>query len=156
MSCNNINIVNVDLSHASIGLMLFNTSYCEISGCNISYNNDLAVYMWFASQCKISGCNISYNNLAVYIWYASQCKFMKNNFIKNTHDVSFSVDYLEIHNNIWERNYFDKKIPFLPKILVGKVKTRYTYQLWNQEFPIYRIGFYFDWFQAQKPYDIGG
>jgi parallel beta-helix repeat protein len=131
VDCNDITIQNLNLSHATRGLML--------------YNSD---------NCKVSGNNFSYNNVGIFLSYSGQNSFTENNFIKNVRDVSFFVDYLEFHSNIWIRNYFDNKIPFLPKIMIGTVKTRFT-----GYFPdsyIYRPGFYFDWFPTKKPYDIGG
>jgi nitrous oxidase accessory protein len=136
MSCKNINIMNINLSHASIGLMLFNTT-----------------------NCVISNTNISCNNLAVYIWFSSENKFIKNNFIQDGQLVSFKVDSPG-RNNIWRGNYYDKKTPFLPIIMIGTLITPFVIHVPfpppGGDIPIVRPKFYFDWFPAHEPYNIGG
>jgi parallel beta-helix repeat protein len=133
VDCNHIIIKNQNLYQATCGLMLYNTN-----------------------DCTISKNNFSYNNVGVYLSYSTRNNFIENNFIQNERDVSFIINYLEIHNNRWERNYFNKKISFLPKIIRGTVETRYKFHFGGQESPIYRIGFNFDWHPAQEPYDIPG
>jgi parallel beta-helix repeat protein len=136
MSCKNINIINVNLSHASIGLMLYNST-----------------------NCMISNTNISFNNLAIYIWFSSENKFMKNNFIQDGQLVSFKVDSPGRHN-LWRGNYYDKKTPFLPIIMIGTLITPFVIHIPvpppGGDIPIVRPKFYFDWFPAYKPYNIGG
>jgi len=133
VDCNYITIKNQNLSHATSGLMLYNTDNCTVT------NN-----------------NFSYNNIGCYLSYSSRNSFTENNFIQDERDISFIVDYLEIHNNIWTKNYFDKKIPFLPKIMIGKVETRYGYSFMGEYVNFFRPGFYFDWHPAKEPYDIPG
>jgi parallel beta-helix repeat protein len=130
--CNNITIQNSDLSHATRGLVMYNTNDCNIT------NN-----------------NFSYNNVGIYFSYSTRNHFTENNFVQNGKDVSFIINYLEIHNNIWVKNYYSKKISFLPKIMVGTVETRYKSYIGGEESSIYRIGFIFDWNSVKKPYVNG-
>jgi parallel beta-helix repeat protein len=157
MNCNNITMTNVELSHASIGLAMFNCNNIIILHVDLSHAS-IGLKMFKTSNCNISHSNISYNSEGVYLWYSREIEFFKNNFIQNERDVFFIVDWQGSHN-VWSRNYFDHKIPLLPKIMKGTMRTKFVIHLPfpppGGDIPIYRVKFYFDWFPALVPYSMG-
>ncbi len=134
IDCENISITNLDLSNTDVGVTLFNTN-----------------------NCLISKNNIINNNIGIYLYFSSENKFYKNNFINNGKNVNFELDYSYLHTNSWVRNYFDNKLPFVPKVLVGRVRSRFKFPPvipGGSAIDLYRPGFNFDWCPALRPYDI--
>ena len=156
--CSNIKITNLDLSDTTVGLEVFNSEYCTFSENNLS-NDMVGLTLSGSSACTISRNNIAYDILGVSISYSGGCTFRENNFQHNLIlNVEFTVNFIQIHTNFWFRNYFDRKLPFIPKIMIGRVQTPFTTYdpMSGIKFPVFRPGFYVDLFPSNKPYDIPG
>jgi parallel beta-helix repeat protein len=69
--------------------------------------------------------NIMNNTIGVQLDSSLSNKFLSNNFINNSQShATFVADGLLDSHNIWKRNYWERKIPIGPKIIVGLFKSR--------------------------------
>ncbi len=87
------------------------------------------------------------NNPDIYLEDSSKNRITSNNFKKNENSSTFH-HIGRPYRNVWFRNYWDTIIPFLPKIIFGKI----TFHYYDGSFTINWINI--DWFPAKEPYDI--
>jgi len=121
---------------------------------NIENNENRGVYL-VGSENKIYRNNFKQNYWGVILDFSYNNSIFENNFIRNNFLGSFRVDYTRIHDNNWDKNYYSFYFRIFPKIIWGRVKTKYY---WipgdNYKMYIYRHGINFDWNPAEEPYDI--
>jgi parallel beta-helix repeat protein len=114
----------------------FGISVSECNGISIAYNQ------------------ITDNNVGVTLSPSGFISVKKNNLIQNIRDVRFSMRLLDVFTNKFKRNYWGM-FSLKPHIVIGTLE--FIIPIFS--FPPYILvelpWFYFDWFPAQKPYDIG-
>ena len=123
VSCYNIKVENLNVSHTVVGVELFNTSNSEITSNNIknnrngiraldsSFNNITAnnitantgsgIFLYSSPQNTVRENNITDNFHGTLLWESSQNKFYHNNFINNTYQESNIWSY----QAIWHDGY---------------------------------------------------
>lgn len=141
MDCNNITILNQDISHTGIGIQMIESNECTISNndiysnyicgiqmidsdnCIISENdiysnNDCAIQMMNIDNCMISDNNIYSNYFALLLEFTSLNTFKRNNFGNNfVHVVSIFGSLNNWNGNYWNRpRIFPKLILEIPRI----------------------------------------
>jgi parallel beta-helix repeat protein len=89
----------------------------------------------------------NFENDSIYLYCSGNTLITKNNFYQS--HASFSnTGYNHI---IWIGNYWDKS-RLLPKPIIGEIGTLLSGNGYIHRLPWVN----FDWFPAQKPYNIGG
>jgi parallel beta-helix repeat protein len=144
-------------THAGIELGSY-TFRNKIIQNRILFNTEYGIEIYgFANE--IDKNLIKNNKQGVFIYYSSNNSLKKNDFIQNVQHVVFTVDYRQVHSNLWNANYFDDKINIFPRLLIGIVKTRFYLPPlgpYGGKIYIYRQGFNIDWHPVIKPYNIPG
>ncbi len=177
--CSNCHIKNVTISNVDYGIQLGFSSENTISN-NRIFNSNCGVFIDAFSESNTIHDNIinntheygiylkgSYttihknsfenNDAGIYIDFSYNNTISENNFINNSqYHIYYLVHYLLPKNNKFTQNYYDDAGLFI-KIIIGKVKTRFTCQFVPGEITnIYRPGFIIDWHPAHEPYAIKG
>jgi parallel beta-helix repeat protein len=127
INCNNITIKNQDITNTSIGVEIL-----------------------FSDNCNIINNNINHNEIGIFLLYSANIIINKNNFIKNDIDADYIIwnedPYIAV--NIWDMNYWDKRIfPIHPIIGVKHVHILY---IWWRVIPIIT----FDWNPSNMIYEL--
>ena len=130
VKCDNITVQNQNLSNTDVGIHLFDTDNCIITGNNISSNNDdgiwledsnnnyicsnnisnnrwHGIYFWSSSNNTITGNNISSNNWnGIWLDYSSNNTILGNNISNNGNGIylGYSSDNSISGNNISSNN----------------------------------------------------
>jgi len=143
VNCNSITIQNQNLSNTSVGIELFKTLNCIISGNDVSNssdgifiynssnntflknnilnNNEYGIRLQYSNNNKISGNEISNNkHRGIGLSYSSNNKIYLNNFINNTNNV-YSYNSTNIWDSTSEINYTYN----------GKTFTNYLGNYWD-------------------------
>jgi parallel beta-helix repeat protein len=157
ISSNNV-IKNNDIINNKNGIVIERSTTNNIIRNNIIENNKgYAIYVK-GSMNSIKKNNIKNNGKGIYLYF-SYCNIIhKNNFIENGGKFAFfTVDYTRPNDNLWTRNYYER-FRFLPKLVIGRIKTKYhwTDPYTFEEVYAHKFGLNFDWRPAKKPYDIEG
>ncbi len=124
INCDNVNVINQDISDTNVGITLLNTINSFISSSTVS-NNDYGIYI-YSSQINVTDNNISNNERGIYLDKSSNST-ITNNIISNNDDgiyltssnskntiasnyILTNKDGITIYNsknNIIYDNYFD-------------------------------------------------
>jgi parallel beta-helix repeat protein len=84
----NIRVEGLNLSRATAGVELWETSNSTISGNNITANNDYGIYLEHSSSNSISGNNITANNYSgIFLTSSSSNSISGNNIANNFHGI---------------------------------------------------------------------
>jgi parallel beta-helix repeat protein len=126
--CDNNRIENNSISENNRGLSIFNSNNCLIKNCDFSYDSK-GVLMRGDGDITINNC----------------C------FKKDGRPISFLIDYTKIRTITLSHNYYSNKLPFLPKIIIGNVQTRFIIHTIDGPVAIDRPGFLFDFSPALIP-----
>jgi parallel beta-helix repeat protein len=146
-------IDNNFISKCDCGIDLIYASITDVTDNMVSENN----FGISVSECN--GISIAYNqitdnNVGVTLSPSGFISVKKNNLIQNIRDVRFSMRLLDVFTNKFKRNYWGM-FSLKPHIVIGTLE--FIIPIFS--FPPYILvelpWFYFDWFPAQKPYDIG-
>jgi parallel beta-helix repeat protein len=155
-SYNNKIIKNKILFNKQYGLYMGgNNDFNYIFYNEIRKNSDAGVYVigFFNTIYKNS---LMSNKDGVFLFYSYNNSITENNFINNENQIIFVLDYRSVHSNFWDANYFDDKIGFMPRVIVGIVRTRFSFSFYyGSVIYIYRLGFNIDWNPSLIPYDMG-
>lgn len=84
--CNQIWVMGLDLSNASVGIQLWQTNSTEIFGNNIT-NNSNGIWLAYSSNNYVGRNNIVNNNCGIQLYSSSNNHFYHNNFIDNAQQV---------------------------------------------------------------------
>jgi parallel beta-helix repeat protein len=102
IDCDNINVENLNLSHTSIGIELWNTTNTKITGNNVA-NNWHGIWLCYSSNNSVVGNNITANNEdGIYLWYSSNNVIYHNNFVNNTQQMFIGTPG---YANVWDYGY---------------------------------------------------
>ena len=144
------------------GILLERSYHIKIIKNHIDKNGE-GVLLYLSSFCDISENSLS-NNSVVGITIISTSvgnRFSSNNFINNTKDADFDYAFLFLpKGNQFIKNYWDSYIGIGPKVICGTIEMVLlagVIGLLTYWFPdIYIIWFEFDRHPAREPYDIPG
>jgi len=133
-------------SKSSLNIIRFNS---------ISGNQNYGVYL-SGSKNEVSKNNFEQNKMGLFLDFSYNNLIANNNFIKNSKfHASYKVDYKKTQDNKWKRNYYDDAFLFLPKLIWGRVRTRYSWMDPSGDISyFYRNGINFDWFPRIIPFKI--
>jgi parallel beta-helix repeat protein len=109
--------------------------------------------LWFAGltfTCLIIKNEFSNNTNGLGLWDCTGVRVKDNNFISNDVDASFQNFIFHLRIAVFRHNYWDDNMWPLPKIIRGELMSYAGYNYY------YYMWYLFDWFPAQKPYDISG
>jgi len=104
INCNNISILNQEISHTTVGIEL-----------------------WDSHNCRILYNKISNNKEGIYLFYSNDNLIQKNDFHDNERDAFFIGGILK-GKNIWKQNYWNRP-RILPKLIFGRIII-YTLVTW--------------------------
>lgn len=138
--CSDITITGNIIRDNGGGIQVYFSSNVLISGNTVEGSSGNGIEVRLSSQNLIYGNNIKDNGRGCLLLYGNRNKFMQNNFINNKWQAYFESDLPDF--NRWSGNYWDNRIPLLPKPILGGIN------------PGMIIWFKFDWHPATKPYDI--
>jgi parallel beta-helix repeat protein len=125
-------MTNNTITQNQMGIVASGSMFCTISGNTITLNRKRGLsFDYFSNENIISKNNIKFNLNGIYLQTASKNTITLNNFILNGVSVKCSL----CRNN-WTGNYWNRPHVF-PKPIFGFL-------------PFVQ----FDWYPAQKPYDI--
>ncbi|MEM3138362.1 MAG: NosD domain-containing protein, partial [Thermofilaceae archaeon] len=80
---NNVNITQIDISHTSVGILMWKTNNSIIRDCNLTSNN-WGVLLYASSDNEISGNNFIGNEVGVYIYESRGNVIRGNSLIGNS------------------------------------------------------------------------
>jgi parallel beta-helix repeat protein len=102
INCKRIRVQNLNLSHTTVGLQLWNTNNTLISANSISANNQYGIYLYFSSNNTAFGNNITNNWYGIYLEdSSSNNRLYHNNVISNT----IQVHTINSYPNVWDDGY---------------------------------------------------
>ena len=107
IKCNHIQIENLDLSHTSAGIELFETIDSRITNNNIT-SNYFGIWLCGSSNNSIAENNIAENDIGIWLWWSSSNKLFHNNMKNNTqqvHDPGWDDPELGSSVNTWDDGY---------------------------------------------------
>ena len=103
-----INIINLAIQNAMIGVLAHNTSDTTLTSCILSQCTDAAISLSESQNCLITDCVIQNNNQGIQLINCSSNQFYHNNFLNNVLHVSF---FFNTSSNAWDNgitgNYWD-------------------------------------------------
>jgi len=88
VSCTRMVVDNLNLSHTSVGVELWQTNNTRITNDSITHNYPAGVYLSFSSNCTVSGNNITSNDYGVFLTACPNSTVSGNSLTKN----SWSID----------------------------------------------------------------
>jgi len=100
--CSRIRVENLNLSSATVGVELWETSNTEISGNNITANNYYGIGLDYSSNNSISGNNITNNECGIRLDHSSNNSVYHNNFVDNARQVFIDSPG---YPNCWDDGY---------------------------------------------------
>jgi len=101
IDCDNITVEGLNLSHATVGVQLWNTKNTKIANNNMTANNRVGIYLsWGSSNNTVSGNSITNNYDGIWLRWSSGNKIYHNNFINNTRQVDSEGSI-----NVWDDGY---------------------------------------------------
>jgi len=102
IDCDDMNVENLNLSHTSIGIELWNTTNTKITGNNVA-NNWQGIWLCYSSNNSVVGNNVTENNEdGIYLWYSSNNVIYHNNFVNNTQQMFIGTPG---YTNVWDYGY---------------------------------------------------
>jgi parallel beta-helix repeat protein len=132
VKCSNITVKGLNLSRASVGLQLFETSNSTITENNITANNEDGVVLDSSSNNIISGNNITNNCYyyfgpgyysGIYLEFSSNNSISCNNIRNNTWGVGL---YSSSNNAIFHNNFINNK---------ENAKSAQYFNAWDNGYP---------------------
>jgi parallel beta-helix repeat protein len=107
VKCNHIQIENLDLSHSSVGIELFETIDSRIIRNNIT-DNHYGFWLYGSTNNSVIGNNIAENDIGIRLWRSSSNKLFHNNIKNNTqqvNDPAWDEPEFGISLNTWDDSY---------------------------------------------------
>jgi len=101
INCEYIKVENLNISHTSVGLQLWNTNNTIISGNNVTATNQYGIYLESSHNNSLCGNNISNNRDGAYLHSSSNNNFSGNKIANNDWGIilSRSSNNRFYHNN---------------------------------------------------------
>jgi parallel beta-helix repeat protein len=152
----NNNIKKNSINYNNKGINIGSKSSLNfISNNNFIGNENCGVYLDQSEYNEINRNNFQQNRYGVLLDYSYNNTITKNNFIKNNRPGSFHVDYQRINDFTWDFNYYGFRFGILPKLILGLVKTKYTWEFMPGEIAYISVPFIiFDWNPTRQPFDL--
>jgi parallel beta-helix repeat protein len=100
INCNRIRVEDLNLSHASVGVELYNTNSTTVSGNNITGNSEVGIALYSTYGSTLSNNNAIGNGDGIQLANSSNNTIYHNNFINNTREV-----VLFSSANTWDDSY---------------------------------------------------
>ena len=102
INCENINIINQNISNTYVGIELWNTNNSIISDSTLNSNNLYGIYI-YSSEITVKDNDISNNNNGLYLYTACNSTITDNNISNNKHGIyliSYSNNNTISSNNL--------------------------------------------------------
>jgi parallel beta-helix repeat protein len=128
LNCNNILVESLNLSNATVGVEIYETTHAKIVNNNITANNEDGVFLYESSDSTISGNNITTNGCGIYLYGSSNTVSGNNITANNSYGIylygsSNTVDA----NNITNNNYDGIGLPGSSNTVSGNNITNNNY-----------------------------
>jgi len=110
INCDSIHVENLNLSHASVGIELWNTTNTKIAGNNITGNWCGILLYYYSEYNSVTGNNITDNRNGIMLseWQSKYNSITGNNIISNGNGIllDYSSNNVIVGNNITESSYY--------------------------------------------------